>query len=524
MKILLFIMVLIAFAEGIPARPVIRKIEISRSNIFDDELQTENNFLFKLANKFHFVTREHVIRRELLIHEGEPLDREKLDQSLRNLRALEFLGEAVAEIHDVPGDSVDITIATEDLWTTIAGISSEGGGGLYNTRLYAEEKNIGGQGIGIESDVIFSSDNNDGYLVHVYDPRLLGTRNAVDAQLQDYTYAQILSLSLYRPFYSVDTRWAYSLEFQDQSLQPRLFADGSEYYRYKLNYNFSGFKLTRAFGHYKRLETSLSYVYNKYKYSRLDGYPDIGVIPEDESFSGPGLGMKLSTRRYLTASYLDEFGSIEDLVEHATLTAGAVWSGPSFGGDYQGTLLSLEAGFFVKPLPGLYAGFDNTYSSYYKRDLHRQRIWNTSKCIIYIKPSTYQLLAARSVFMFAWRQKPDFQMVLGGDSGLRGYPDRYLSGTRLTLTNIEYRIFSPYKILTIGLGGAAFFDAGSVWDKNEKIRFSDLRTDIGIGLRFGLTKSSTARVIKLDLARALNEDNWYISFGTESTFGLGEFF
>jgi hemolysin activation/secretion protein len=143
--------------------------------------------------------------------------------------------------------------------------------------------------------------------------------------------------------------------------------------------------------------------------------------------------------------------------------------------------------------------------------------------IVYVKPAEYQLLAFRTVSQFAWRQKPDYQLVLGGDNGLRGYPDRYLTGTRLFLTNLEYRIFSPLKILTVGFGGAAFFDGGYVWRDGQDVRPADLKTDIGVGLRIGLTKSSTARIIRLDIARALNEDNWYISFGTENIFDLGSF-
>jgi outer membrane protein assembly factor BamA len=457
----------------------------------------------------------------LFIHEGQTLDREKLDQSLRNIRALDFIGDAHAKIENIPGDSVDIFIDTEDLWTTVAGISSEGGGGLYNIRAYAEEKNVAGQGIGVESDVIFSSDNNEGYFVHVYDPRFAGTRNALNAQLQDYTYARILGLTLSRPFFSVDTRWSYAFELYDKDLIPRIFSGGEEQHRYDLKQNYYGARLTRAFGRYKRLETSVNYTFNKYDYSLIDDYPE---LPEDESIGGPGVGLKLSTRRYITATYLDEFGNTEDLIEHATLATSVSWSGPTFNAGYQATIFSIGAGFFIRPRPGLYAGFSDTYSTHFIGGNHRQRISNTAAAIVYIKPSTYQLLAARSIVTFGWRQKPDYQLVLGGDNGLRGYPDRYLSGTRLSLTNIEYRVFSPYEILTVGLGAAAFFDAGYVWGRDDKIAAADLKTDIGIGLRFGLTKSSTSRIIKLDLARALNEDNWYISFGTENTFSLGEFF
>jgi hemolysin activation/secretion protein len=66
-----------------------------------------------------------------------------------------------------------------------------------------------------------------------------------------------------------------------------------------------------------------------------------------------------------------------------------------------------------------------------------------------------------------------------------------------------------------------FFDIGDVWQKGERIRFDDLKSDIGVGLRLGMTKSSTSRVFRFDVGKALTEDNYYISFGTGLIFNLG---
>ena len=138
--------------------------------------------------------------------------------------------------------------------------------------------------------------------------------------------------------------------------------------------------------------------------------------------------------------------------------------------------------------------------------------------ILYYKPGTYHLLAGRFLSVFGWRQRDNYQVVLGGSNGLRGYPDRYFEGSKLALMNLEYRVFTPVEILTVNLGGAAFFDAGYVWDDNESIDFKDMNRDVGLGLRFGLTKSSTARIVSFDVARALDQDNWYISFRTGNLF------
>jgi len=519
----IILLIIAIFSVDSYAEKYVRGITVLRKNVFDRELEKNNHFPFKLANNLHVITREHVIRREILFSSGDKFDQELLTESMRNIRTLEFIGDARVKTYDVAGDSIDIQITTEDLWTTVAGLSSEGGGGLYSITAYAEEKNIAGLGIGLEANATFASDDNDGFLIRAYDSRLLGTRNKINIIYSDFEFNSRRHLLLYRPFFSLDTRYTYSLNIYDDELIPRLFHQGDEFYRYKDDFTHIDISVGRAFGRYNRIEPYLFYHYTDHDYDLYTGYPDIGVTPEDETFSGPGTGLRLQTIRYITATYLDEFGSTEDLTEHITFRTIILWSGPTFNASSDHTSVTVEASLFYQPFDFLYAGYRNTYNSLYNGDLKRDRISNTMRGIVYLKPSEYQLLAIRAISQFNWHQKPNYQLTLGGDNGLRGYSDRYLNGTKLLLTNIEYRIFTPVKILTVGLGVAAFFDAGNVWDDREKVRIRDLKTNAGIGIRFGLTKSSTARVIRVDLARALNENIWYISFGTENIFNLDRY-
>ena len=56
-----------AAAEGLP----IGTITIERQNIFDTSKDAENNWLYRLVNRLHIVTRETVIAKQLLFDEGE---------------------------------------------------------------------------------------------------------------------------------------------------------------------------------------------------------------------------------------------------------------------------------------------------------------------------------------------------------------------------------------------------------------------------------------------------------------------
>src|SRR5256885_12903468 len=60
------------------------------------------------------------------------------------------------------------------------------------------------------------------------------------------------------------------------------------------------------------------------------------------------------------------------------------------------------------------------------------------------------------------------QLVLGGDTGLRGYPRNYQTGDRRVLLNVERRVYTDwYPFRLIRVGGAVFYDWGRAWRSEE---------------------------------------------------------
>ena len=68
-------------------------IEVIANEVFDGTAD-EQSFLYRVANRIHAGTREHVIRRELLFESGDPFNQELIEQTERNLRSLRFLRNA----------------------------------------------------------------------------------------------------------------------------------------------------------------------------------------------------------------------------------------------------------------------------------------------------------------------------------------------------------------------------------------------------------------------------------------------
>jgi hemolysin activation/secretion protein len=103
----------------------------------------------------------------------------------------------------------------------------------------------------------------------------------------------------------------------------------------------------------------------------------------------------------------------------------------------------------------------------------------------------------------------DQQVLLGGDNGLRGYPLRYQDGSSRALFTLEQRVYTKYYLFRLfHVGGAVFFDMGRTWGRGTVSGPTEgLLKDVGVGLRFGSSRSAFGNVIHVDLAFPLDGDS-----------------
>jgi hypothetical protein len=128
---------------------VISEIEIRRASVFDlEEVDPESTSygIYRFANRLHLMTREGVIRSELLIQEGDCFDEFLLQESIRALRGLEFLNQASAEVEALPDGSRKLMIRTQDDWTLEVSLGIAIDEGFTIEGLGVVEKNFLGTG------------------------------------------------------------------------------------------------------------------------------------------------------------------------------------------------------------------------------------------------------------------------------------------------------------------------------------------------------------------------------------------
>ena len=501
---------------------IIEKIDIIRRNVFDSEMQNDPPFYYRWANSLHIVTRESVVRRELLFDIGDSLDIQRVIETERNLRGAGFIGEIdIATIPD--GDSgIELTLTTTDLWTTKAEIYLDVAGGNYTTGMAFTEANLLGLGKYVQALGQIGNDQ-DGYAAYYIDNRLLGSRISLNFAHTNFTYARGISMALVRPQYSLAVPFGASLMMKGSDERPRLFSGGEEVFRYRQQKRIINAGGTYTFGRNQRLNINGGYNLDRTDYSvELQGHPHNDIIPPDETISYPTIGAGIASIKYDITRYVDAAGNPEDLSLGGSLKFTFGRSDEAFGADYIANYQAASARFLLRPQNGVFIGGSDDVI-WWNRNSTGERIRHRSELAVYYKPAGMHLLAVHGLADFAWRQQPTYQVILGGGNGLRGYSYHELAGNRLALGNFEYRFYTPITILTVRLGAAVFFDIGNVWRRSQDIDPGELKSGAGVGLRFGLTKSSTSRVISLDFARALSNDEFFIGFGSASPFDLRNF-
>ena len=108
---------------------VIGVITYDTENVFDLSDPKENNFLYRLANRLHIVTKQPVIEKQLLFKSGDLYSRRLSDESERILRDNTYFYDVSITPENRRDGTVDLRVNTHDVWTLKPGFSISRSGG-----------------------------------------------------------------------------------------------------------------------------------------------------------------------------------------------------------------------------------------------------------------------------------------------------------------------------------------------------------------------------------------------------------
>jgi hypothetical protein len=491
------------------AGALVGAIEIRVNDVFNLADPEENNLVFRLANRLHIRTRAGVVRRELLFREGDPYSGRLLAESERLLRAAEYLYDARVLPVRYADNRVDVLVVTRDVWTLQIGFGFSRSGGENKFRIGIQDSNFLGWG----KDVTIQRSEDVDRTSNLYryrDPNVMGRRVKLRLAYQDNSDGFLRDLSLARPFYSLDSRRAGGLAGFDYDRVDPLYTLGEVRERFRhveefveLHAGFStGLRGSRA------ERWSLGLTYEDHRFSPADGYDPPTNLPDDRRLVYPWINFTLLEDRFAKLRNLDLIQRTEDLNFGTDFRIRLGWSSESLGADRDQAILSV----------GVNAGFVPSESQILLAALHASGRWGsggTENVLVggslrYFIPSyaenRFHVLVQADL---AGNLDGENQLLLGGDSGLRGYPLRYQEGDRRYLVSLEHRFYTDlYLFRLIRVGAAVFLDAGEAWfagPAGEEHELGLLK-DVGCGLRLGSTRSSRGSMVHVDVAFPLDGD------------------
>ncbi len=505
-----------SFQELEAAGARIGEVRISVRDIFDTTDPLEDKLLFRWANQLHISTRASVIEQALLFKRGDKLSVRVLEETERLLRNNRYLYDVQFRVLAVQGQVVDLEVLTRDTWSLDPGVSAGRTGGVSTGGVRLLDYNFLGSGATLGLARARGIDRTSTELLFRLD-NAFGNFTSLAASVANNSDGRRSSVSVLRPFYALDTRWASGLSAStDERIDPV-------------------YRAGKVVSQYRHTQTQAE-AYAGWSAGLQNGWVQrwsAGVGLQDDSYAAdttlsPGPPPQLAPARKLAATFV-RYELLQDRTERelnrnligrpeffslgfaSTVQLG--WAAKALGSSESAGLYSATVSKGFEPLPhhtlivasklsGQWGSGGGRGGSDHVRS---QRLGLQAQ--YYAPQSSHWLLYAGAALDHLWRPDPNEGLQLGGDNGLRGYPLRYQSGTRRALFTVEERFFTDLYIWRLfRVGGAAFLDAGRAWKGSPEMSNTEnpgWLGNVGAGLRIMSARSAFGNVLHVDLAMPL---------------------
>ncbi|MGH8496516.1 MAG: hypothetical protein ACREVN_10325 [Gammaproteobacteria bacterium] len=503
---------------------IIGEILIDNRNIFDLRDPRENSGFYRLANRLHVPTRPSVILAQLLFESGDVYSKRLLMESERILRANGYIYDARICPVRYEGSVVDIAVVTRDVWTLTPDIGFTREGGENESRIGFEEANVLGTGISIGAVRNVEVDRSSTSFLYS-DPHVAGSWVQLGFIITESSDGEALGLDVERPFYAMDARNSGGFSWLDENRIDPLYDRGDvvEEFRHELELTRVFFGLSEGLkdGWVHRWTFGMGREIDEFSFAPSD--TPATVLPEDRKLIYPFIGFQVLEDKFEETMNLDQIGRTEDFFLGTGFSMELGFAGEAFGSDRNAMLFNTSAQYGFEPSLDRLWLLDGTLSGRYEDGSVADALFS-GRVRHYRRQDEHNVTFYTLQADVAEDLDRETQLLLGGDSGLRGYPLRYQSGNRRMLATVEQRLFTdyyPWRLFRLGF--AAFVDVGRTWGENA-VGTDNLGVlkDVGIGMRLGSTRSGSGNVIHVDLAFPLDgEDdisNVQLLFQTKATF------
>jgi outer membrane protein assembly factor BamA len=477
--------------------------------IFDQRIEGEKKAIYRLADRLHVDTRDSVIEAQLLFRSGDLYSRHLLEETERNLRQLRFIREPEVRITGYHDGVVDLEVVAHEVWTTNPGLSYGRSGGTDKTGIELEELNLLGLGKHLAFD--YSDDvDRSSFAIRWHDPNMFGSRWRNDLVLRDSDDGSGQSLAVERPFYALDTHWSAGIALGRDETVEHVYRLGEQVAGYGQRLEFGelryGWSAGLRDGWVRRFTAGLRRDHADFEFA--PGEPAPAALPPSRHLDYPWLRFEAIEDDFDTTRNRDQIARTEDFQFGTRYAVELGWAGEAFGSDRNAAILRAEAarGFRLGDDHALF--LDAALSGRQESGDFRDALL-TAGLRYYVPDGPKRTFYASLTAEAGHRLDADHERLLGGDSGLRGYPLRYQAGQGRALLTLEQRFYTKYSLWRLAdVGGAIFFDVGKSWGSSAfgPTENQGLLKDVGFGLRLGSAKTALANVLHIDVAFPLDGD------------------
>ena len=487
----------------------IGKVVIRALDVFDTSRPDENTWLFRSANRLHINTRESTIADRLLFREGDVYQGRLLEETERLLRDTRYLYDAAVRPVRYADGVVDVEVVTRDVWTLNPGVSFGRKGGESTSGFEIEELNLFGRGSQINLKRKNEVDRTIDTIRYI-DRQLGSTWWALELEHSNFSDGGAQRFSLERPFYALDTRRAGGVSLYDTDRIDTRYDRGERVGEYFVDnrfrsawYGFSGGLQGRFVTRWSVGVTSDERVFDPVQGGRFKT-----VVPRDRKLVYPWAEVEWLENDFRAVRNRDQIERTEDFQYGWRAGMRLGYSTTGLDADRNAVVFTSHASkglelsdksslLFAGSLDGRYeeGNFADTLLSASARYYHRQ--------------SERRLFYAGLSVDAGEKLDADRELMLGGDTGLRGYPLRYQGGQGRWLMTLEQRFFTDwYPFRLVHVGAAAFVDVGGTWGRDPfaSSNTHKVLSDVGVGLRLGNSRSGLGNVLHIDFAFPVNGD------------------
>src|SRR5262245_24900252 len=321
-------------------------IEIQVDEVF--ESTTRLAAPYRIANDLHIATHDETVQQQLLFHTGDFYNRRVLDETARLLRAQRYLNEATVEPvnYNEADNTVDVLVRVHDVWTLSSGLSFGRKGGENSTRVKFEDTNF--LGLGKQLSLARSADvDPTAWELGDVDPNVFGSWWKLSTGYSSLSDGSESQLSLERPFYAMDTRWAAGLAAADATTNVSRYSLGRAVER--LQMQEKKFEIGGGFSEGLHDGWTTRYLGGvRYDAREFAARPDepLASIPEDRVVAYPWIGLEVLEDQYVSTRNLDQIGRTEDLYLGLSARLEAGVASTMLGSTRDGVILNgkLQAG------------------------------------------------------------------------------------------------------------------------------------------------------------------------------------